>query len=460
MSSWRRVCVPILALISSCGDAPEVPDDTQAVARAPHDVVVFDTTSGTLVYDVGRDTSFVVDGQPVRDDAAIGRFDAFAEVGFLSEREGRVLVASADGSVIVVRVEDGVAAVDLSRGGAVLARLAGEARSASIAADGRTFAAIGAETVTVVDVASGAATILPSQTYGGPPTLEWDEDTVAWVDDTVGAHLFDRRAQRDVAVALPGAHLLARAGRFVVWNQHEVQVWRRGASQPETRTASAHVAQVIADDDVARVAWAEHDADADHHRVWLHTLDVAANVHLRFPSRAEPCSLAPERLEKIAGAELVTDEECTTGCPSFASEPSFVAYDFASGAFTRRWAGPVSPPYNEGLAARIDEAERIANAFGLSRESVGELPLRHHPSSDLVLATGARGLRIASAHDGSTVVDLAGSEAFTPAEVTFTKVGERLVGEGRSGVALWDATTGRRLFHAGVPAVSRAGSGE
>ncbi len=449
MSCWRRICLPILALISSCGDAPEVTADTHPVAPAPQGFVVFDTTAGTLVYDGARESSFVVDAHPVRDDGAGADLDPWAEVGFLPERLDRRFVASADGAVLLVRDADGIAAVDLARGGAVLARAGGEARGASIAPDGRTFASLGAETVTIVDVASGTATVVASQTHGGPPDLVWDEDTVAWVDDSVGAHVFDRRASRDVAVALEGAHLLARAGRFVIWNEREVQVWRRGATQRETRTASAHVGQVIADEDAARVAWVEHDAD--HDRVWLHTLDVAANVHLRFPSRAEPCSIGVERLEKIAGAELVTDEECTTGCPSFASEPSFVAYDFASGAFTRRWAGPVTPPYNDGLAARMEEAERIANAFGLSRETTSELPLRRQPSSDLVLAAGARGLRIARAHDGSTVVDLAGSEAFTATDVVFTKNGARLVGEGPSGVALWDARTGARLFRATAP---------
>lgn len=357
MSAWRRVSVPIFALISSCGDASEVPTDTPAVASPTHDFVVFDTPAGTLVYDAAR-------------------------------------------------------------GGAVLARSHGEARAASMAPDGRTFAAIGAETITIVDIATGAGTVIALQTLGGPPELAWDDGTVAWADDTIGAHLFDRRTQRHVAVALAGAHLFARAGRFVIWNDHAVQVWRRGASEPETRTASAHVGNVIADETAARVAWLEHDAEADHDRVWLHTLDVARNVHLRFPSEAAPCSIDIERLVRIDGTELVTDEECTTGCPSFPSEPSFVAYDFASGAFTRRWAGPVSPPYNDGLAA------------------------------------SARGLRIASAQDGATVVDLESAEGFTPAEVTFADDGARLVGEGRSGVALWDATTGARLFHADVQTVT------
>lgn len=454
MSWWRRLSVPIFAVISSCGDAPEVPADTPAVASTPHDFVVFDTSAGTLVYDAARDASFVLDGHPVRD-RAIELFDPWAEVGFLADRADRRSIVSADGRTLLLRDDGGVAAVDLARGGAVLARAPGEARGASVAPDGRTFAAIATETITVVDVASGAATVVASQTLGGPPELTWDDDTIAWVDDSVGAHLFDRRALRDVAVALDGAHLFARHGRFVIWNEHEVQVWRGGASAPETRTASAHVGQVVADEAVARVAWVEHDIDAEHDRVWLHTLDVAANVHLRFPSKATPCSLGSERLEAITATELVTDEECTTGCPSFPSEPSLVAYDFASGAFTRRWAGPVTPPYTDELAARMAEAERIANAFGLSRETTTELPLRRHPSLDRVLAPSARGLRIA-AHDGSTLVDLDGSDGFTVADVVFADGGARLVASAPARVALWDATTGRRLFHAALPSAAPA----
>jgi hypothetical protein len=178
----------------------------------------------------------------------------------------------------------------------------------------------------------------------------------------------------------------------------------------------------------------------------MHTLDVAANVHLRFPSKAAPCSVGPERVVEIRGSEVVTDEECTTGCSSFERRPAFVAYDFASGSFSRRWDGPVSPPYNDGLSARMTEGERIANLFGHS-------PLRHHPSRDVVLAPAPNGLRLGAVRDGSTIVAIEESEGFAAGDVVFIQDGALLVGRIAGAVAVWDGSTGRRLFHAGVSAL-------
>lgn len=464
MSFTRRLGLPLLALIASCGDdadvggvseeTPAVGEETRAAGEQRRSgFVVFGTTDGTLVYDVARGDSFRVDGQPVRDDGAIGEWDEWAEIGFLTEDVHDRIVASDDGNVILVRTSDGVAAIDLPAR-RVRATFHGEAAHASIAPDGSAFVAMTAFEKSIVDTRDGTITRVASTTLGGPPLVLWREDIVTWTDED-GAHLFDRGAHADTLIALHGAHGVDRSPRFVFWNEREVQVWDAGASKPVARAIAAGVADVTVDHEANRIGWVEYDGD----HAWIHTFDVRANVHLRFPSRAERCSLGPERIVEIRGTELVTDEECTTGCPSFERRPAFVAYDFASGSFTRRWAGPVSPPPNDGLSARMTEGDRIARLFGYSRESGEPLPLRLQPSRDIVLAPHGTGLRLGNVRDGATLFLLEGSEGFTPADVTFAREGAMLVGRRTSdgaepgAIAVWEASTGRRLFHAGVSAL-------
>jgi hypothetical protein len=503
MIGMRRVFLGVFALISSCGQAPEGASDTAAVAPAtqppatgpfvmetvtvtgtpvpsepspppqePDRAVpstngaelvgfagsrfaVIDTTAGGLVFDSESSAAFGVYGHPVHGQA--GGWDIWSNVGFQDDILKTQVEVSANGERLLVRTATGIQAVDLTKHGALLAGWRGDARGTTIAPDGETFATWTDSAITLVRIADSAQVSYPLTTEpSSGPHIEWTSRSASWTDGA-GAHIVDRATWRAQNAELPGAaitmtkdgsvavvHRDAFRDGDVITRPGDVEIWRSGERTPAARITSAFVDNVILDEAGAKVAWVEYSGVMES-AAHLHTVDVATGIHVRFPSKAENCTIAHEWLIGIENGELRTDGECSPGCASITRQSDFRAYDIRTGRVLRHWMGELQRPFGDELSEKTVVAQRLAKHFKF--DDANRLPMVHHPALDLVVVERPGALRVADQVAGGTVATLERSSEFTAENVHFwPKTGVRVVGIGASGVVVWDAVTGERVW--------------
>ncbi len=504
MRFWRHGLVCILALISSCGPAPESPSDTPSVAGetrreapvapentadpAPSEIsattasdrdpsapnglelldfggsrfAILDAPEHAYVVDLDDASAFTVFGHPIR--TGVAPATVASEVGFL-EGGAPARVAVSTNHRMLVRTDAGVQAVDLAARGAMLAGFRGDVVGAEIASDGETFAVWSTTAVHVVRTSDGAHVDTP---FAGSetPRVRFGEKSVVWSDGT-SVHVVDRASlvASHTELTKPGASSIAvspsKDGAIVVASRGPlstssglsepalVVVLRVGSARPLARVTSASVSNVIVDDEGTKVAWVEHSGEFDA-RAHVHTLSVTSGVHLRFESKAAHCQLGPEQLAGFQKGELVSDEECSPGCPSFERRPQMLAYDPESGVLLRRWAGDVSPPYNDTMSERFAEAGRVATRLGFAW-TPGSFengpPILRHGTAPIAIVERAGALVAADTATGKVIAKLDGSEAWPVGAARYWPGSPvRVIAVAGSGVAVWDASSGERIW--------------
>ncbi|HSO32648.1 MAG TPA: hypothetical protein VLT33_09030 [Labilithrix sp.] len=414
---------------------------------------VIDTAAGTLIFDAETASGFGVYGHALHHEG--GAWDIWGTVGLQNDVLASRPVTSGDGTRLLVRTEGGVQVVDLANRGALLTGLRGEVRDASLADDGETFAAWTDAAMTVVRVSDGARVSYPLAP-GAAPALRWTARAAVWTDAT-SARIVDRATWRlqttegaNAAVTVSkdgGVVVVAHSGDKVAGEALAqpglVEVWRSGETRPAARIASELVTNVVLDEAGHNVAWAEYSGEygaATH----LHTLEVTTGRHHRFASQAKNCTLTHEWLLGIENGELRTDGECSPGCPSLTRQSQFRTYDVATGKVAKQWTGDVERPFNEEIGARSAVGENLAKVFGFATTTT--LPMKHHPSADVVLVPRPDALRLVD-HRGGAVATLEGSGDFAVEDAHFwPDSGARVLGVGHGAIAVWDAATGERVW--------------
>lgn len=489
MRASKLGCLAILALISSCGGAEDGALDTadvggetrpelagsegspasvdepasEAIDRAmPRTIedarlagfagarfVVVDTAERTIVIDTTTERAFGLEGHAVTETAS--GFDPWTHAGFSPNGITSRVVASDDGNTMLVKTDAGIQAVDLAHHGAVLAEWRGDPQSADLAPDGSMFAAATADGVHLVRVGDGARASFPRH-GGDAPAVQWTTRAAYW-SDARGVSIVERSSFDGLHIALASASLTASkdGATFVAarpGNGAElgvVEVWRLGDATPRSRIVSASVDQVTVGDEGKRVAWAETTGEYGA-SMFLHTLDVVSGVHARFSAHGH-CAIAEERIVGFeAGGDLVTDAECSPGCPSLPSQAQLIAYDFATGKKLREWSGELIPPFNEELEDHTAKADALGAHLGLARDDQGMLPLVHAPKDATVLVATGKSLGLVAETTGTVRVELPSSAGFSAEDVHFSPDGATVVAVGAGGLAAWDATDGRRIW--------------
>ena len=431
------------------GTSSEASAETKLVGFAGSRFVVFDTTERALVFDTETEQAFGVYGHPVSEQTEIA--DPWAQSGLSPSDLASNVVASAEGSTMLVRTSAGVHAVDLAHRGALLAGWRGDAERVQIAPDGSMFAARTAAEIHLVRIRDGARASYPYRAADGGGAIEWTADGAYW-SDADGIRAVERESFASLHVAMPSAYATAsKDGKtFAVARQGNgiepglVEVWRVGDTKPRSKTVSAYVDQVTVDADGSHVAWAETSGEYDA-PTFLHTLDVATGVHARFAAHGH-CALDVERIVGFDDGALVTDAECSPGCPSLPSQPQLIAYDLDTGKKLREWSAVLVPPSDQELAAQTRAAAELSARLGVAPDEHGVLPLVHSPNDDAVVVVTASGLHVAG-EDGVVLATLASSAGFSTEDVHFTPDGAWIVGIVEDGTAaIWRERSGVRVW--------------
>jgi|GEM_PF-3045625 len=446
---------------AAAGDValPSAPATMQLLGFAGSRFAVLDTPEIAVVVDAATEppSAFGVYGHPVRVEQPLIRFGT---AGLVPTDLPTSIVASQDGRVLLVRTDAGVQAVDLTRRGALLTGFRGDARRVEIAPDGGAFVVVDPDALHVVRTSDGArARYALAASSEDMPHFTWREASVSWTDDE-GAHVVDRStllkrfvargaridASKDGRVVAVGADAARGAGDVPI-APGSVDVLFLGTDKPTLHVASAFVNGITIDEAGESVAWVEHaELEAPQ---FLHTLDLGSASHVRFPSKASPCSIDDEHLVGIVGTELHTNDECSPGCPSLESRPHLLAYDLKTGALLRTWDGPTEPPFNERLGRERAEAERVAKRFGLEVDETSldaPIAMLRHTTVGTFVVERPRGLLIGDA-SGHVSATLEASKGFRVEDARFWPGMEaRVIGVHEGTAALWDAATGARIW--------------
>ncbi len=436
---------------ASEGAAPSGP--MNAIGYVGGRFVIFDDAERSWVFDARTRAAFSLDGRALRESSYAS--DVYGENGlYVPNAWTSTVVAARDRPVVLVSGETTTYAADLAASGAHLVDLSTRAEGGSFSPDGNHVATWIGDELTLARMTDGMSTRVSFARGEEPPSVTWST-AVATLRDQSSARVVSLDSLRVLGTFHADAQIATggRGGLFAVADHSEaagafvVEVWKPGAAASEHRVASAFVSELVSNDSETKLAWVEHGEDAEA-RTWLHTLDASTGAHLRFPTRGGDCPIDHEHIVSIDDREVRTDAECSPGCPSLTSQADYLAYDLATGALLRRWAGPLGASYNEMFADRVADAERIAARLGIRGEP-SAYPMLHHPNEAIVLyreddGLGAR-LRLARA-TGEPIETLASSSGFEETSVRFTADGALLVAAGDAGAAVWDGSKGTLLF--------------
>ncbi len=431
--------------------APGASDDATLVGFAGSRFIVFDTTERTIVLDVETEQAFGVYGHALtRDEDA---FDPWTQAGLAPSNVGSRVVASDDGATMLVQTSAGIHAVDLGHRGALLTGWRGEAEAVDIAPDGSMFVARTNGEIHLVRITDGARSRYAYRADDGQaPVVEWTADSAFW-SDADGARIVDRETFDVLRIKMASASVVAsKDGKtFVASRQGSgrepgvVEVWRIGEAKPRSKIVSAFVYQLTIDEDGRRVAWSETSGEYDA-PMFLHTLDVGSGVHARFSAHGH-CALGVEQIVGFEDGALITDAECSPGCPSLPSQAQLIAYDFSTGKKLRERSGELVPPYNDELARRVAIADDLSARLGVASDAHGVFPLIHSPKDDSVVVATGGGLRLVADTSGAVLAELPSSSGFSVESVRFAPDGRRVLGTRDDGtLAVWDASTGKRIW--------------
>lgn len=213
---------------------------------------------------------------------------------------------------------------------------------ASISADGSAYATWDDRETTIVRAFDGERLVVE----GVPERLEWIGPFARW-SSALADHVVDSRTLAEVSIHAAGGVVIPKSGTSVVtWTNGEqngvVEVRDRLGDEPRIRIVAASVSLPVVDDAGRLVAWSEPAIEPEQ-PVWLHTIDLASGVHLRFRAQGARCPIADEVVHRIEGTSVITEDTCHPGCASIPYTPSYVEYDATSGRLVRRFEGPTLP---------------------------------------------------------------------------------------------------------------------
>jgi hypothetical protein len=143
-----------------------------------------------------------------------------------------------------------------------------------------------------------------------------------------------------------------------------------------TRVSSPKVGYLRVDGAERLAVWVERDDDwtLGRDRGFLHTVDAATRVHLRFPMKGSGCANAPEYLVRFEGGKIVTDASCSMGCPSVRWTSRAVTYDARTGAVLSDTSTEEQQSYNEVQAEEHAGIEEVASSLHVEARAVTPLP--------------------------------------------------------------------------------------
>lgn len=486
--------VPSLAFASlllafvSCGAPADVPEETQAVSSGPHApeeephgevtapppraaepaapsglplegvamgfaeggrFVIVARADGTQavgpsfeVTDVARGARFRVLGAPM---GALERtYSPFREGGVLPGAPRVALVEDGHGRVLV-RSPGGVQLVDLHAGGAMLAALRGEPVSAAIAEDGEVFTVEEDAAVSVVRASDGAIARVPvsnphgTQVSFGPESVVVTEGPRAVVVDRATMRVTTLRATGEGgrAEASDGLAVALVAERREA-SGYDVQVLSRG--RPVSRIQSASVEGVRFDTARGLAVWVERLEPSEG--AWrdvgfVHAVNAATGMDVRFPLRGSGCANAPEYVERVEDGKLVTDASCSLGCPSVRWSKRTVVYDLTTGDVLSDTSVESATSWNEEMGLVETWIDSTATSLGIAVTDVTRVP----DSMDTLAATPGGLVRVGP--PGRIAIE--GSRGASLASLAVSKDGALAAGVVGGRTLVWDLVAGKAL---------------
>lgn len=343
---------------------------------------------------------------------------------------------SGDGKRLLFQDTQGVHVIELSTGARVLS-LPVQATDAAFLDEDRFVAVQTAQGTQLASIAPGAWGPLLLETSGERlPSIECT-DRIIHVRTEEQEHVV-ARASGLPWPRLAGARLVKAldGGLLVVQRGERLELWHidEPAARIETHAGSAVESVAVSD---RWLAWREdHEGKAE-----LHAAEVAPRRFLHFPAAGQ-CHY-PESLVSVRGNVLKTDGTCGAGCLTERSQAEFFLYDLRTGKLLRHERGPVSPSTAEEMAPRLARIDREIERLGILRENAVESPAHDgryaHPHEGALVISGA----------GRGRVRLEGSKG--AALPMFARGGRRIaaVAADASDGWVWEARTGRTLFHFG-----------
>lgn len=286
----------------------------------------------------------------------------------------------------------------------------------------------------------------------GGMELSHQGDVLSWIasDGSVRVAQPEREGEGDT-YAWPGhraaAYALSPGGRAlaVVYEGRGLAVFRAGQRAPYLRYELIETGATVWDEGGRTLAWDERHSDEastgdEVAPAVFHVLDVESGRDLRIVGQGR-CPLAPETIDRLRVGVLVTNSECSPGCPSIAYSAERNVYSATTGAFLRAMVEQSSPSGHELQAALHARVSAAVRRLG------GRLPALVSPEEERVVLRRRGALWAAPMGSRGAPVELAQSAAQQLENLGSSYDGEVLAGVDAEGVArVWSGLTGRVLW--------------